>query len=126
MNLKILLSFLTLLYVVIFGFHISNHSERIRKNIFPVRDPRYSLSLELRFLKADCITNTGLLGTSSRDSKDERKRGSVVSIGKLPFGSAVMLVSGGEGISVIGADAVQVSSNLRFDGVTSYSNSQET
>ncbi|WP_061271052.1 structural cement protein Gp24 [Leptospira interrogans] len=49
----------------------------------------------------------GIFGTTSRDSTDQRKRGSVVSVGKLPFGSAVMLVAGGEGISVVSADAVQ-------------------
>lgn len=54
----------------------------------------------------------GLYGTASRDSNDERKRGSVVSIGRLPFGSAVMLVAGGEGVSVVSADPIQDSKDI--------------
>ncbi|UOG39360.1 hypothetical protein MAL08_08905 [Leptospira noguchii] len=123
MNLRILLSFLTLFYIVIFGI---SYFEIIPSEFLQVFFPFGALCALIGAPVSDgglYNEQPGLLGTSSRDSKDERKRGSVVSIGKLPFGSAVMLVSGGEGISVIGADAAQVSSNLRFDGVTSYSNS---
>ncbi|EKO51372.1 hypothetical protein LEP1GSC127_2958 [Leptospira kirschneri str. 200801925] len=49
----------------------------------------------------------GLYGTQSRDSDDFKKRGGVASVGRLPFGFGVMLVADGEGISVVGADAVQ-------------------
>ncbi|EKR62330.1 hypothetical protein LEP1GSC036_1017 [Leptospira weilii str. 2006001853] len=54
----------------------------------------------------------GLYGTASRDSNDERKRGSVVSVGRLPFGSAIMLVAGGEGVSVMSADPIQDSKDI--------------
>nr|WP_232380814.1 hypothetical protein [Leptospira ainlahdjerensis] len=49
----------------------------------------------------------GLFGTQSRDSNDFKRRGGVASVGRLPFGTGVMLVANGEGISVVGADAVQ-------------------
>nr|WP_241547915.1 hypothetical protein [Leptospira stimsonii] len=49
----------------------------------------------------------GLFGTQSRDSDSFKRRGGVASVGRIPFGFGVMLVANGEGISVVGADAVQ-------------------
>ncbi|MDO6395301.1 hypothetical protein Q4554_14565 [Leptospira santarosai] len=106
---KNLLSFLTLLYVVNFGISYFDVIPNEFVNVFFPFGGTALLALLGTPVPEGGLHNEqpGLLGTSSRDSNDERKRGSVASVGRLPFGSAVMLVSGGEGISVVGADAVQ-------------------
>lgn len=48
----------------------------------------------------------GLFGTVARDSSHLYRVGGKVAIGKIPFGFGVALVADGEGISVVGADAV--------------------
>ncbi|MCH1910461.1 hypothetical protein L9Z17_00005 [Leptospira noguchii] len=113
-----------MLYVVIFGIsYFEIIPNEFVKTFFPFGGPALFALIGTPVPEGGLYNEQpGLLGTSSRDSKTNVSE--EVSFNRqITFGSAVMLVSGGEGISVIGADAVQVSSNLRFDGVTSYSNS---
>ncbi len=48
----------------------------------------------------------GLFGTVARDSASLYRVGGKVAIGRVPFGFGIALVADGEGISVVGADAV--------------------
>ncbi|MDI7187096.1 hypothetical protein QMM42_12885 [Leptospira santarosai] len=114
MKFNTLLRFLILSFLVVFGISYFEVAPLgFVKTYFPFGGTALLALIGASVPEAGLYNERpGIFGTASRDSKDERKRGSVVSIGKLPFGSAVMLVSGGEGISVVGADAVQDTKDL--------------